>query len=52
MLGNATTYIGPLGSTFHVLRADPETMTALARIDWSRHFRHVCLDSVCADSSR
>lgn len=40
----ATTYTGPLGSTFHVLHADPETITALAAIDWNRHFRRVCLD--------
>ena len=40
----ATTHVGPLGSTFHVLRADPETVTALAAVDWNRHFRRVCLD--------
>ena len=40
----ATTYIGPLGSTFHTLRADPETVTALAAVDWNRHFRRVCID--------
>ena len=40
----ATMHTGPLGSTFHVLRADPETVTALAAVDWSRHFRRVCLD--------
>ena len=42
----ATTHVGPLGSTFHVLRADPETVTALAAVDWSRSFRRVCLDPV------
>ena len=42
----ATTHIGPLGSTFHVLRADAETVTALATVDWSRGFRRVCLDPV------
>ena len=26
----ATMYTGPLGSTFHILHADPETVTALA----------------------
>ena len=40
----ATMYTGPLGSTFHILRADPETVTALAAVDWNRHFRRVCLD--------
>ena len=40
----ATMYTGPLGSTFHILHADPETVTALAAIDWNRHFRRVCLD--------
>ena len=39
-----TMHTGPLGSTFHVLHADPETVTALAAIDWNRHFRRVCLD--------
>ena len=42
----ATTYIGPLGSTVHVLRADADTIAALAAIDWNRHFRRVCLDPV------
>ena len=41
-----TMHIGSLGSTFHVLHADPETVTALAAIDWNRHFRRVCLDPV------
>ena len=41
---HATTYTGPLGSTFHILRADAETVTALAAVDWNRHFRRVCLD--------
>ena len=40
----ATMHTGPLGSTFHILRADPETVTALAAVDWNRHFRRVCLD--------
>ena len=40
----ATMYTGPLGSTFHILHADPETVTALAAIDWNRYFRRVCLD--------
>ena len=41
-----TMYTGPLGSTFHVLHAESETVTALATIDWNRHFRRVCLDRV------
>ena len=41
-----TTYTGPLGSTIHVLRADEDTVIALAAVDWSRHFRRVCLDPV------
>ena len=40
----ATTHTGPLGSTIHVLRADPETVAALAAVDWNRHFRRVWLD--------
>ena len=42
----ATTHTGPLGSTVHVLRADAGTVAELAAIDWSRHFRRVCLDPV------
>ena len=41
-----TRQTGPLGSTVHVLRADAETVAALAAVDWSRHFRRVCLDPV------
>ena len=40
----ATMHTGSLGSTFHILHADPETVTALAAIDWNRYFRRVCLD--------
>ncbi len=40
----ATMHSGPFGSTFHVLRADADTVTALAAIDWNRWFRRVCLD--------
>ena len=29
----ATTYIGPLGSTIHVLRADADTIAEFAAID-------------------
>ena len=42
----ATMHTGPLGSTIHVLRADPETVAALAAVDWNRHFRRVWLDPV------
>ena len=41
-----TMHIGPLGSTIHVLRADAETVAALAAVDWNRHFRRVRLDPV------
>ena len=41
-----TMHTGPLGSTIHVLRADPGTVAELAAIDWNRHFRRVCLDPV------
>ena len=41
-----TMHIGPLGSTVHVIRADADTVAALAAIDWNRHFRRVCLDPV------
>ena len=40
----AAMYTGSLGSTFHILHADPETVTALAAAHWNRHFRRVCLD--------
>ena len=39
-------HTGPLGSTIHVLRADADTITELAAIDWSGHFSRVCLDPV------
>ena len=42
-----TTHTGPLGSTpLHVLRADAETVAALAAVDWNRHFSLVGLDPV------
>ena len=41
-----TTHTGPLGSTFHVLRADAGTIAELAAIDWNRSFSRVCLDPV------
>ncbi len=37
-------HTGPLGSTVHLLRADTETVTELAAVDWSRRFRRVWLD--------
>ena len=46
MTDSATTHVGPLGSTVHVLRADADTVAELAAIDWNRHFRRVCLDPV------
>lgn len=42
----STMQTGPLGSTIHVLRADAETVTALAAIDWNRWFPRVSLDPV------
>ena len=46
MSRSPTTTIGPLGSTIHSLHADPDTIAVLAAIDWTRHFRRVCLDPV------
>ena len=46
MNDSPTMLTGPLGSTIHVLRADAGTVAELAAIDWSRHFRRVCLDPV------
>ena len=43
---STTMHVGPLGSTVHVLRADVDTVTELASVDWSRHFRRVWLDPV------
>ena len=40
----ATMHTGPLGSTLHVLRADADTVAALAAVDWNRHFRRAWLD--------
>ena len=39
-------HTGPLGSTFHVLRADAATIAQVAGIDWNRSFSRVCLDPV------
>ena len=44
MSAPVTMHVGPLGSTIHVLRADPATIAELAAVDWNRHFRRVCLD--------
>ena len=41
-----TMHTGPLGSTIHVLHADPQTVVELAALDWNRSFRRVCLDPV------
>ena len=46
MTTSTTIHTGALGSTLHVLRADAGTIAELAAIDWSRHFRRVCLDPV------
>ena len=46
MSRSPTTTVGPLGSTIHSLRADPDTIAELAAVDWNRHFRRVCLDPV------
>ena len=46
-MGEQTTmHIGSLGSTVHVLHADADTVAALAAVDWSCHFRRICLDPV------
>ena len=42
----ATMHTGPLGSTIHVIRADADTVAELAAIDWSHHFRPICLGPV------
>ena len=44
MSRSPTTIVGPLGSTIHSLRADPDTIAELAAVGWNRHFRRVCLD--------
>ena len=46
MSESGTTFVGPLGSTIHSLRADPETVEAVAGLDWNERFRRVCLDPV------
>ena len=46
MNDSVTMHTGALGSTIHVLRADADTIAELAAVDWSRHFRRVCLDPV------
>ena len=42
----ATMHVGPLGSIVHVLRADADTVAALAAVDWNRSFGRVWLDPV------
>ena len=42
----ATMHTGPLGSTIHVLHADPQTVVELAAIDWNRAFPLVYLDPI------
>ena len=46
MSESGTTFVGPLGSTIHCLRADAETVAAVAGVDWNERFRRVCLDPV------
>ena len=46
MSESGTTFVGSLGSTIHCLRADPETVAAVAGLDWNDRFRRVCLDPV------
>ena len=42
----STSFVGPLGSTIYHLRADAETVAALAGLDWTSRFRRVWLDPV------
>ena len=42
----STSFVGPLGSTIHHLRADAATVAALAGLDWTSRFRRVWLDPV------
>ena len=46
MTGLSTSFVGPLGSTIYRLRADADTVTALAGLDWTSRFRRVWLDPV------
>ena len=46
MSETGTTFVGPLGSTIHRLRADSATIAAVAGLDWNERFRRVCLDPV------
>ena len=41
-----TTVTGPLDFTVHNLQAEPETVAALAAIDWNRRLHRACLDPV------
>ena len=41
-----TTVTGPLDFTVHNLQAEPETVAALAAIEWNRRFRRVGPDPV------
>ena len=42
----ATSFVGPLGSTIHHLQVDAETVLELCGLDWERRFRRVRLDPV------
>ncbi len=46
MTGLSTSFVGPLGSTIYHLRADADTVAALAGLDWTSRFRRVWLDPV------
>ena len=46
MTESSTSFVGPLGSTIHRLRADAATVAALAGLDWTSRFRRVWLDPV------
>ena len=46
MTESSTSFVGPLGSTIHRLRADTPTVAALAGLDWTSRFRRVWLDPV------
>ena len=46
MAETSTSFVGPLGSTIYHLRADADTVAALAGLDWTSRFRRVWLDPV------
>ena len=46
MAETSTSFVGPPGSTIYDLRADADTVAALAGLDWTSRFRRVWLDPV------